>query len=254
MKRTTRNIIIMLIALITLMISAITVSAAGTSVTKVDIKDDSAKLTLGPKAGTKASIGKFSFRYTGTKPTAKNFKWTSSNTTVAKVSSSGVVTAVGKGTATITLTAVNNKGKSFKVKNEKGQLVTVKDTCKITVRKEAHGAYYYLNNYRKKNKRAVLTRDTHLEKIALVRATEMAKTGKFSHTRPNGKSGLTLIKGNVHKGENIARGQVLSAAVSKAWYNSTGHRTNMLRKEFKKVGIACYVYKGTVYWAQVFSS
>ena len=82
----------------------------------------------------------------------------------------------------------------------------------------------------------------------------MAKTGKFSHTRPNGKSGLTLIKGNKAKGENIAMGQKTCAQVSKAWYNSKGHRANMLRKNFKKVGIACYEYNGVTYWAQVFSS
>ena len=82
----------------------------------------------------------------------------------------------------------------------------------------------------------------------------MAKSGKFSHTRPNGKSGLTLIKGNLHKGENIAKGQKNCKDVSVAWYKSTGHRTNMLRKQFKKVGIACYEYNGVTYWAQVFSS
>ena len=82
----------------------------------------------------------------------------------------------------------------------------------------------------------------------------MAKNNKFSHTRPNGKSGLTLIKGNLHKGENIAKGQKTGKEVTQAWYNSAGHRKNMLRKEFKKVGIACYEYNGVTYWAQVFSS
>jgi uncharacterized protein YkwD len=117
-----------------------------------------------------------------------------------------------------------------------------------------NAAYTHLNNYRKKAKVAALKKDAGLEKIAKIRAEEMAKHKKFSHTRPNGKSGLTLIKGNLHKGENIAMGQKTCEAVSKAWYNSKGHRENMLRKPFKKVGIACYEYNGIKYWAQMFSS
>ena len=82
----------------------------------------------------------------------------------------------------------------------------------------------------------------------------MAKHSKFSHTRPNGKQGLSLITGNKWKGENIAMGQKTCKAVSKAWYNSKGHRENMLRKQFTKVGIACYEYNGVTYWAQMFSN
>ena len=82
----------------------------------------------------------------------------------------------------------------------------------------------------------------------------MAKTGIFSHTRPNGKSGLTLIQGNLHKGENIAKGQRTCAEVVKAWYNSTGHRYNMLKKQYTKIGIAAYEYNGVIYWVQHFSS
>ncbi|MGN0396112.1 MAG: Ig-like domain-containing protein, partial [Coprococcus sp.] len=49
----------------------------------------------------------------------KNVTWTSSNTKVAKVSSTGVVKAVGRGTATITCTAKDGSG--------------VKTTCVVTV-------------------------------------------------------------------------------------------------------------------------
>ena len=134
------------------------------------------------------------------------------------------------------------------------------DTCVIIVNnvkptvQNTNAAYKQLNKYRKAKNRKALKRDKKLEKIALQRAKEMAETGKFSHTRPNGKSSLTLIKGNKAKGENIALGQKTCAQVSKAWYNSTGHRANMLRKNFTKVGIACYEYNGVTYWAQVFSS
>ena len=117
--------------------------------------------------------------------------------------------------------------------------------------------YKLLNKYRKaqhSKKIKSLKRDKALEKIAKKRAKEIALTGQFSHTRPNGKSGLSLIKGKKAKGENLAKGQKTTGAVTDAWYASPGHRENMLRGCFKKVGIAGYTYHGVTYWAEVFSS
>ena len=236
MTKALRRTLIVLIAIMTLAIATVSVNANSTSVTRVDIKK--ANTTLAPGKSEGLAI---SFAYAGAKPTAKDFTWKSSNSSVVTVSG-GTVKAKKAGTATITVSA---NGKT--------------DTCKVTVKGSAkwintNEAYTHLNNYRKKAKVGTLKKDANLEKIAKVRAEEMAKSGKFSHTRPNGKSGLTLIKGNLHKGENIAKGQKNCKDVSVAWYKSTGHRTNMLRKQFKKVGIACYEYNGVTYWAQVFSS
>ena len=236
MTKALRRTLIVLIAIMTLAIATVSVNAAGTTVTKVDIKKASTTLAPGRSEGLAIS-----FAYVGAKPTAKDFTWKSSNTSVVTVSG-GTIKAVNAGTATITVSA-NGK----------------KDTCKVTVKStakwiNANEAYTHLNNYRKGAKVGTLKKDANLEKIAKIRAEEMAKSGKFSHTRPNGQSGLTLIKGNVHKGENIAKGQKTPAEVTKAWYNSTGHRANMLNKNFTKVGIAAFVYNGTVYWVQIFSS
>lgn len=237
MTKALRSTIIVLIAIMTLAIATVSVNAAS-SVTKVDIKKPSTTLAPGKSEGLKINVV---YPKGQPKPTAKDFTWKSSNTSVATVSN-GTVKAKKAGTATITVTS-NGK----------------KDTCKVTVKPtakwiNANDAYTHLNNYRKNAKVGTLKKDAALEKIAKVRAEEMAKNNKFSHTRPNGKSGLTLIKGNVHKGENIAKGQKTCKDVSVAWYKSTGHRANMLRKQFKKVGIACYEYNGVTYWAQVFSS
>ena len=117
-----------------------------------------------------------------------------------------------------------------------------------------NACYTELNKYRKDRKITVLKKDKNLEKIAKIRAKEMAETGKFSHTRPNGKRSLTLIKGNKAKGENIAMGFRDAKSVTRAWYESKGHRDNMLRKKFKKIGIAAYEYNGIIYWCQIYSS
>ena len=81
-------------------------------INKVSINRSTAKLVKGKSLTLKATVA----------PTAasnKTVAWKSSNTKVAKVSSTGKVTAVGKGTATITCAARDGSGK--------------KAYCKITV-------------------------------------------------------------------------------------------------------------------------
>ena len=235
MKKTLRTFIIVMIAIMTLSIATVSASAASLNITSFKLSKTSVTIS----EGKSVSLG-ISYGYKGTKPTSKDLKnitWKSSNSNVAIVKG-GVIKGNKAGTAKITATF-----------GGKTATCTVKVTA-INV----NAAYTELNKYRKNAKLATLKKDANLEKIAKIRAKEMATTGKFSHTRPNGKSGLTLITGNKHKGENIAKGQTTAAEVTKAWYNSKGHRDNMLRKQFTKVGIACYTHNGVTYWAQVFSS
>ena len=237
MKKALRRTLIVLIAIMTLAIATVTVNAnSNSAVTSVDIKKDATTLNVGKSEG----LG-ISYSYIGSAPDKSDINWKSSNTSVATVSSNGIVKAKKNGTATITV-----------------EFDGEEDTCTVKVTTSAKwvnakSAYAELNKYRKAKHLKGLKKDAKLEKIAKIRAEEMAKTGKFSHTRPNGKSGLTLIKTKKAKGENIAMGQKTCAQVTTAWYNSAGHRKNMLRKNFKKVGIACYEYNGVTYWAQVFA-
>ena len=242
MKKSTRAIIITIMTIMVMAIAAVSVSAAS-HVTSVNIKKNATTLNVGKSEGLALS-----YAYTGDAPDTDEITWTSSNPEVATVSN-GTIKAKKAGTATIT---VDFDGEE--------------DTCTVTVKGTAakyvntNGAYTELNKYRKAKHQKALKKSAKLEKIAKIRAEEMAKSGKFSHTRPNGKSSLTMItnKSAGHKisakGENIAMGQRSCKEVSRAWYNSTGHRMNMLRKNFKYVGIACYEYNGVTYWAQIFSN
>ena len=182
-----------------------------------------------------------SYTYVG-KIDATKFKWASSKPSVATVKN-GVVKAVKPGTTKITV-SMDGKQASCNV-----TVKYIKPTFVSTTQ-----CYTSLNNYRKKAKVPTLKRDPSLESIAKIRAKELVK--KFDHVRPNGTRGLSLItkKGIWCKGENIAKGQTTCIKVSEAWYNSKGHRANMLRKQFKKVGIAGYKYNGVMYWVQLFSS
>lgn len=207
-----------------------------TNVTNVNLKQHQITLKEGRKAGLEVT-------YTYMGPQGKtDVKWSSSNTYVATVKNGRV--------------QANHKGKTRVKVDIEGE----EDYCDIIVQADkpcylnTKQCYSELNKYRKKAHRKSLKKDAKLEKLAKIRVKEMAEKGKFSHTRPNGKSSLTLIKGNKHKGENIAKGQISCVSVTQAWYGSKGHRENMLRKQFTKVGIAAYRYKGIIYWCQMYSS
>ena len=203
-------------------------------ITKLSLSQTSATLEVGKKLGLTVS-------YAPANTTdSKTVTWTSSNTAVATVSN-GTITAKAAGTATIT-----------------AKMGSKTATCTVTVKAVApkfvnvDACYSTLTTYRKNAKLSALKKDATLEGIAQTRAKELVK--KYSHTRPDGTSGLSLIKGNVYKGENIAMGQKTCADVMTAWYNSAGHKANMLSKNYTKVGVAGYQVNGVIYWVMVFSS
>ncbi len=118
---------------------------------------------------------------------------------------------------------------------------------------------------------ATLQYDEELEKIAKIRAEELSRgngTEYFSHTRPDGTKYYTCTvkdaNGNTvaSSGENIAVGLGGPMSVEgafNAWlekdnpYSGQGHRRNMLKNTFVRIGIAGYVCdNGNTYWVQEF--
>ena len=55
-------------------------------------------------------------------------------------------------------------------------------------------------------------------------------------------------------GENVAVGYSSGRAVVKGWMGSPGHRANILRTEFRLMGIAAVKRKGRWWVAQVFGT
>ncbi|MBE6816263.1 MAG: hypothetical protein E7520_00985 [Ruminococcaceae bacterium] len=96
-----------------------------------------------------------------------------------------------------------------------------------------------------------LTMTQSLTDGAMLRAAET--TVSFSHTRPNGEQCFTAFSWSRAAGENIAYGQRSPQQVVTAWMNSSGHRANILSSNFTTVGMGCFEYGGTYYWAQAFS-
>ena len=98
---------------------------------------------------------------------------------------------------------------------------------------------------------APLEVDTKVAVAAQIRAKEVINT--FSHTRPDGSSCFTALSqsGATYRGagENIARGQKTPEQVVKEWMVSSGHKANILNKNFKYIGVGV---DGTA-WVQLFT-
>lgn len=113
-----------------------------------------------------------------------------------------------------------------------------------------------VNLERQKNGLSPLEEDWQLSRVARYKSQDMKDKGYFSHTSPTYGSPFQMMKsfGISYRsaGENIARGQATPAAVVNAWMNSSGHRANILNKNFTHIGVG-YV-SGGHYWTQMFIS
>ena len=112
------------------------------------------------------------------------------------------------------------------------------------------------NALRKENGITALTTSDKLMQAAQVRADEMAASGAYSHTRPDGRK-YTTVTDCKYVGENIqliGEWQMpnisLPAAAVDGWQNSAAHLENMLNTRYGEIGIG--LSQGTVmgepYW------
>ena len=118
--------------------------------------------------------------------------------------------------------------------NEKEAINAANDVVKLT------------NSLRSANGLNALKTDGKLTNAAQIRAKELAV--KYSHTRPNGQGGVTIIYENYSDphstGENIQMGYGTgfddATSIYNAWLNSTGHKATMLRKDYNYIGVGVY--------------
>lgn len=136
-------------------------------------------------------------------------------------------------------------------KKEASQLV--KDNAK-----EYNDVLTIVNGYRAEKNVAALTLDSNLSLAATIRALEMGWSGKFSHTRPDGRSDFTILKElNLEAGVeaiNIAMGDTTAKGVCSSWKNSPMHYSNMVHSSVKKIGVGHAVVNNRNYWVQIFTS
>jgi uncharacterized protein YkwD len=96
-----------------------------------------------------------------------------------------------------------------------------------------------MNRVRAANGLGPLGFDSHLERAARSHSREMIRAGSFEH----GDYGSRLVRFRVRAsqaGENIAwaaRPRRLAHRIVAAWLASPGHRANLLRPSFTRVGV-----------------
>jgi len=101
------------------------------------------------------------------------------------------------------------------------------------------------NALRRENGVAVLRVNDRLMQAAQVRADEMAASGIYSHTRPDGRKSNTVTDSK-YTGENIhsiselyleQQQKTLSEAVIELWSNSKAHADNMTSSRYGEIGV-----------------
>ncbi|CAM3979269.1 CAP domain-containing protein [Paenibacillus alkaliterrae] len=109
-----------------------------------------------------------------------------------------------------------------------------------------------VNQERAKAGLSAVKSDALLTKVATEKARDMDVNNYFSHTSPTYGSPFDMMRSfgvtYSYAGENIASGQRTPQEVMTAWMNSSGHRANILSKNFTKIGVG-YV-NGE--WVQMF--
>ncbi len=114
-----------------------------------------------------------------------------------------------------------------------------------------------VNQERAKAGVPALTLSQKLTDIANTKAKDMADKNYFSHDSPTYGSPFDMLKhfgvSYTYAGENIAAGQKSAQEVMQSWMNSSGHKANILNKNYTQLGVG--YYEGGQYgteWVQLF--
>lgn len=136
----------------------------------------------------------------------------------------------------------------------------IKEDDQTADRKESTQAQEVLklvNQERSKQGLKALTLSKELNNVATVKSEDMRDNHYFSHQSPKYGSPFEMMQqfGITYRtaGENIAGGQRSAQEVMNSWMNSSGHRANILGKNYTELGVG-YVTGGDygTYWTQEF--
>lgn len=122
----------------------------------------------------------------------------------------------------------------------------------------AQDAFRAVNQYRAAHGAAELAWSDPIYASAKIRAAEI--TACYGHSRPDASGFYTVLRENGipyrAAAENIAYGNFLyttGEGVALGWYDSEGHRKNMLNGSYTKAAVACYYNNGMYYWVNLFT-
>jgi len=136
------------------------------------------------------------------------------------------------------------------------------DVYDMTFDAEEQAFLATINGYRAQYGLAPLSVSTNLNRSAMWMATDLAYSGRWSHTDSLGRTFDVRIRdcgGWAWNGENLASGQPVASAGAafELWRTSPSHNANMLNASYVQIGIA-RVYNAASpygwYWATDFST
>lgn len=103
-----------------------------------------------------------------------------------------------------------------------------------------------------------LTMDNTLLSVARYKSNHMIQNNYFSHTNPDGTKWTNWLKTIGYKytatAENIAYNSYDAVELFNQWWNSAGHRENMMNPSYTKVGIGVVYGNGKYMGTQEFSN
>lgn len=138
------------------------------------------------------------------------------------------------------LSFADDSQKTAEPKKEDSKVVPASATSAVAVRKltpseaQAEDFLRYVNYARSLNGAGPLVVDANLMSLAASHTHWMASTGRFQHSS--------------YGAENIGMGQRSVWEIYNSWWNSSGHRANLLGRGYTRVGLA-YV---NGYWTAIF--
>lgn len=118
-----------------------------------------------------------------------------------------------------------------------------------------------INEYRAENGLSALTIDTRLMAAAMVHSEDQANNCEMTHDGTDGSEPWDRIEAQGYDwtvaAENVAAGQTSVSQVMTSWWNSAGHRANILNSKVTQVGFAVASNSGcsnyATYWTQDFA-
>ena len=122
---------------------------------------------------------------------------------------------------------------------------------------QAEAVLKLVNQERQKAGVPALTLSNELTSIANTKAKDMADKNYFSHDSPTYGSPFDMLNhfgvSFSYAGENIAAGQKTAEEVMNGWMNSSGHKANILNKNYTQLGVG-YTQGGQygTEWVQLF--
>ena len=243
--------------------SSIKLSSVGTYNLKVDVKDEAGKVV-----SKTFTVNSLSGSSSGKSETLNVNYGGSAVLKAANVSSGAVYSFYYKRSGDSAFTMLSSYGSTSSVSFRPRQIgsynvvIYTKANNKVTsktvtlyasISSVAKNELDRINAERRKAGVPALTLDNELSFAAGVRAEELEKS--YSHKRPDGRSCFTVLSdyGITYKSsvtENVAYGYKDYTAVMDAWMRSSGHKANILNKNFTKVGLGI----NGKYWSQMFSN